>query len=668
MEKMKKQKKLVMAGISVVLLIVVAVGIYIGAGSWQRKLSSFLDLGQKYLEDMVYEDAILVFDEAIAIDPKCAEAYLGKAQAQYALGYLEEAVDTLQQGIEQVDDGTELEAFLQQILDELSDASAEEIGEEIVEVEEGMVEMEEPFRGPLLLNYASIVRKIDALESDIQLEVLDGDTPENYIWESSNPECAAVSETGLLTCFPVVGSAEIRVKDTEGRGDFCRVQIVDSSDIEDSVEFRMEVEDGKDRLNVLVIGEENHKEIQIRGESRIGGYVYHSGDVSIPEKLVYKGEAIPVTLISSYAYDWCNTMESIKIPASVKIMTEESFMGYNPFYYCTELKKIDVDVNNSQIKSVDGVLYSKDGKTLFSYPAAKGGTTFTIPDEVEEVCLGAFVGCRNLEKILVGEGNAFYKSIDGVLVDKENRLVAYPIGRKMTSYTVPEEITEIMENAFYMSELKEVVCKSLESITSESFRQCTKLEKIEGGSATKYIHLSEAQLKNQRVVELAGIDEMCNLVTLSMNCFDYETDNIRTENLAELGKLDSLLTLELLGIQDSSGLSWLKKLKKLKNLAIGGAISEEILFDLKDLSDLETIELASVESLSDISWVENLTALKRFEIRAETIEMNDFSELFELPGLQYVDIINYSESDGLIEWFENIRTQKPNINIRYSEW
>ena len=147
-------------------------------------------------------------------------------------------------------------------------------------------------------------------------------------------------------------------------------------------------------------------------------------------------------------------MESIFIPASIENPLNDMYRG-NPFTLCLELKEITVDEKNPFLKSVDGVLYSNDGKKLISYPAAKDGSTYVIPKEVEEVCGGAFVGCKNLEEIQVESGNMNYESIEGVLVSK-GWLIAYPIGKKVSSYEVPENITVISGNAFYMSELEEV--------------------------------------------------------------------------------------------------------------------------------------------------------------------------------------------------------------------
>lgn len=121
---MRGQKKIAIIGTSIILVVVLLIVLCVYFGAGQRKLYGLLDLGQRYLDKLAYEDAIVVFDEAIAIDPKCERAYMGKAEAQYALGQYEDLIDTLIEGIEKVHDSTELENFQQQIYDELFETEA----------------------------------------------------------------------------------------------------------------------------------------------------------------------------------------------------------------------------------------------------------------------------------------------------------------------------------------------------------------------------------------------------------------------------------------------------------------------------------------------------------------------------------------------------------------
>lgn len=72
--------------------------------------------------------------------------------------------------------------------------------------------------------------------------------------------------------------------------------------------------------------------------------------------------------------------EKITIPASVEYISSN-----NPFIYCKQLKEIVVDSANNEYVVSDGVLYTKDMKTLVCYPQKLGGGSFTVPDGVEEI-------------------------------------------------------------------------------------------------------------------------------------------------------------------------------------------------------------------------------------------------------------------------------------------
>jgi len=69
--------------------IVAAVALLLGFGIYnspENRMSRQLDLGQKYLEEQNYEQAIVAFNEVIEIDDRCLEAYLGGMEAYAMLG------------------------------------------------------------------------------------------------------------------------------------------------------------------------------------------------------------------------------------------------------------------------------------------------------------------------------------------------------------------------------------------------------------------------------------------------------------------------------------------------------------------------------------------------------------------------------------------------------
>ena len=83
----KKNNKGIMIGIIIAVVIALAVAIGLGIyNSPENRMSRQLDLGQKYLEEQNYEQAVVAFNEVIEIDDRCLEAYLGGMEAYAMLG------------------------------------------------------------------------------------------------------------------------------------------------------------------------------------------------------------------------------------------------------------------------------------------------------------------------------------------------------------------------------------------------------------------------------------------------------------------------------------------------------------------------------------------------------------------------------------------------------
>ena len=112
------------------------------------------------------------------------------------------------------------------------------------------------------------------------------------------------------------------------------------------------------------------------------------------------------------------SLESVVIPNSVTEIGESAFREINNSMtvtigsgvtsigtqlVCLSLcSAINVSANNSTYKSIDGVLYSKDGKELLIYPYGKEGKNFVIPDSVETIRYGAFDYQAYLENLTLG--------------------------------------------------------------------------------------------------------------------------------------------------------------------------------------------------------------------------------------------------------------------------
>jgi hypothetical protein len=228
------------------------------------------------------------------------------------------------------------------------------------------------------------------------------------------------------------------------------------------------------------------------GSITITKYTGSDGNVTIPSTT----NALPVTCIGSFAFQFCTSLTSITIPSSV------TNIGWYAFGSCTSMSAINVNALNSFYCSVDGVLFNKSTNTLIQCPGGKVGsytipnsvtsigvwafglcvnlTDVTIPNSVINIGNYAFVSCSSMSAINVNALNSFYCSVDGVLFNKStNTLIQCP-GDRVGSYTIPNSVTNIGISAFHGCTrlASATVPNSVTSIGFDAFCECASMTTI----------------------------------------------------------------------------------------------------------------------------------------------------------------------------------------------
>ncbi len=203
----------------------------------------------------------------------------------------------------------------------------------------------------------------------------------------------------------------------------------------------------------------------------ITGYTGDGGDVVIPSEI--DGET--VTKIGYEAFAYREDLTSIEIPEGVTSIGDTAFMQ------CSNLKKIFVASSNRYYKSIRGILYTKNGKTLICCPVGKTGkvvipkgvtkigkyaflgssvSKVTMPNSVTKIEKSAFGSCSNLKSIKLSKNL------------KEIGQYAFSNCISLKSIVIPAKVTKLGVGAFlYCSNLKNITMTAgkIKKVNNQTF-------------------------------------------------------------------------------------------------------------------------------------------------------------------------------------------------------
>ena len=230
------------------------------------------------------------------------------------------------------------------------------------------------------------------------------------------------------------------------------------------------------------------KTVTVKGGNILYGAFYNCSNltcVNLPDG---------ITSIGDSAFNYCTSLTSITLPDSITSIER------NAFYKCSSLKSISIPDNVERI-----------GENAFD--SCSGLTSVSIPDGVISIGERAFYSCSYLTSILVSEGNAAYQSIDGNLYSKDGKtLIQYAIGksatsfsfpnsvnaigayafaynRRFTSITIPNSIANIGKGAFYYCSgaTSVVISDGVNTIGDNAFAYCTNVKSVSFGNSVNTI-------------------------------------------------------------------------------------------------------------------------------------------------------------------------------------
>lgn len=165
----------------------------------------------------------------------------------------------------------------------------------------------------------------------------------------------------------------------------------------------------------------------------------YRGDVVVPAEVTYDGVTYPVTAVDEYAFQQCNGLTSVQLPASI------SKIGVCAFYYSTSLKSVNIPDAVTDI-----------GEWAFQ---GSGIENATIPQGVLEIKGAVFSQCKALKTVVLPEGltqidvSAFQNCNSLETVTLPNSLthigsLAFSGCAALKTITIPENVNRIDDKAF----------------------------------------------------------------------------------------------------------------------------------------------------------------------------------------------------------------------------
>ena len=178
-----------------------------------------------------------------------------------------------------------------------------------------------------------------------------------------------------------------------------------------------------------------------------------------------------VTSIARHPFEWDSYIETVYIGKDVKELRGETFVNLRT------LKSFVVAEENENFTAVDGILYTKDMKTLLCVPKAyEGESTFKVPATVEIIGRSALSDCK-FEKVLLPEGLKRIEAMAFLKAENLKEINSYK-GEKIYA-SLPEGLEFIGLDTFNYAGLTDLyIPSSVKEIGHSAFSRCSNLTSI----------------------------------------------------------------------------------------------------------------------------------------------------------------------------------------------
>lgn len=351
-----------------------------------------------------------------------------------------------------------------------------------------------------------------------------------------------------------------------------------------------------------------------------------------------------IDTIPNYAFSSCQNLTQVILPIKLKAIEQSAFD------YCTSLSEINLPETLEKISW-----------WVFSHTAIKN---IYIPASVNDIYVGIFSSCSDLETISVAAGNTRYDSrnnCNAVIETATNNLITGAIktiiptsvsrieqyafsGRKIESIVIPEGVLSIGGSAFQdCEELKTVTFPSTVTDCNSAFNNCTALThsiynshvfaRLQETYSGAYIMPQVETIANDAFLNCKTLTQITigeGITTIPGNCFN-------SCQLLQEAILPSTLT----------NIDWysFSNCQSLSSIDIPEGVKKIDGYAFSYCSSLESVSLpADLTNLGDNAF-EYCTSLK--QVNWNVRKINDYSEKDRAPFYnirQNIEEFNFGDS------------------------
>jgi len=246
-------------------------------------------------------------------------------------------------------------------------------------------------------------------------------------------------------------------------------------------------------------------------------------------------ESIDLNEVETMAKSSINFLSRLKTVTLPKNLKTEGIDG--AIVGCSAISEYIVPEDCVNFMGKDGVVFSKDGATLYFYPPSKGGDTYDIPSSVTKIAQYAFRGQKYLTEMVIPS------SVENIGTQAFGELLLL----EKLSFEEPSQIKLLDGSPFAMCpRLKEVTLPSSLTYLSSAFRMCTALEVINVPDGSKLTTIGNGVLTSNSALKNFNFLGSCDLKVIGNNAF---------ANLNNLESIEFPASVTSIGVNAFSGCS-----------------------------------------------------------------------------------------------------------------